>query len=138
MAKNLDFKDYTATYQDEDGDEHTHTVRAAVIGDDHVYLKDQNGNNVRREVRTPTGARQVSKGDVFVETETAGVYDYLTADAWASTGYGKAAEEDSVQDAGEPAVDDSGDLQDAPIQDDPAPVKKAAAKRALPGNGSGS
>lgn len=115
--KELDFQDYTATVTDDDGDDHDSTVRAAVVGEDHVYLKDQNGNNVRREVMTPTGSRQVSKGDVFVETERPGVYDYLTADAWASTGYGGAADDD-----------------DAPKS---AAAKKAAAKRALP-DGSGS
>ncbi|HEY6020931.1 MAG TPA: hypothetical protein VIY48_13830 [Candidatus Paceibacterota bacterium] len=93
MAKNLDFQDYSAVVTDADGDEHESTVRAAVITDELVYLKDMNGNNVRREVPTPTGARQVSVGDVFVETERAGVYDYLTADAWASTGYGGAGAE---------------------------------------------
>jgi hypothetical protein len=121
--KELEFNDYDGVTTDDDGDEHTTTVRAAVIDEDLVYVKDPNtGNNVRREVMTPTGPRQVSKGDVFVETERAGVYDYLTADAWASTGYGSAAEEDSEE-----------------VQDEtPVPAKKAAAKRALPGNGNDS
>lgn len=87
MAKRLESQDYTATVEDEDGDQHDSTVRAVIITDELVYLKDVNGNNVRREISTPTGARQVSVGDVFVETERAGVYDYLSADAWASTGY---------------------------------------------------
>lgn len=110
MAKNLDFQDYTATVTDDDGDEHESTVRAAVVTEDLVYIKDQNGNNVRREVMTPTGGRQVSKGDVYVETDRPGVYDYLTAEAWASTGYGGDAE-----------------------VSDTVTTKKTAAKRTLPG-----
>ncbi|SRR6266496_1963999 len=89
MAKELDFQEYSATITDDDGDEHTTTVRAAVITDDLVYLIDPNtGNKVRREVKTPTGGRQVSLGDVYVETERPGIYDYLTGEAWATTGYG--------------------------------------------------
>lgn len=114
--KNLDFQDYTATVEDSDGDDHESTVRAAVITDELVYLTDEDGNKHRREVMTPTGARGVQAGDVFVETEKPGVYDYLSAAAWASTGY-------------------SGEVEEQ--EDSPAPAaKKTAAKRTLPGENS--
>src|SRR6266705_5547880 len=106
MAKDLEFVDYSAITTDEDGDEHESVITAAIIGSEHVYVKDVNGNNVRREVMTPTGARQVIQGDVFVKTERDGVYDHLTAAGWASTGY-----PDEVQD------------------DESAPAKKAVSKR---------
>lgn len=112
--KNLEFQDYTQTLTDEDGDEHDHTVRAAVVTDDLVYVTDATtGNRVRREVMTPTGQRQVIAGDVFVETDRPGVYDHMVGEAWSAIGYA-----DDVEDA-------------------PATAKKATAKRALP-DGSGS
>lgn len=113
--KDLEFQEYTASVEDADGDSHDSTVRAAKITDDLVYITDPNtGNRVRREVMTPVGGRQVSLGDVYVETERPGVYDFLVADAWAATGYDDSADDDA-----------------------PAPAKKAASKRALP-DGSGS
>lgn len=88
MAKALEFTEYVGSADDPDGDPQETTVRACVIGDDDVYITDANtGNRVRREVMTPVGSRQVSAGDVFVETERPGVYDYLTGEAWASTAY---------------------------------------------------
>ena len=125
--KNLEFQDYSATVEDQDGDEHESVIRAAVVKDEHVYVLDANGNKTRREVMTPTGARAVQAGDVFVETEKPGVYDYLNAAAWASTAYSEDAEEDSEEEDPEPTPEPT-----------PAPAKKAAAKRALPGNGNGS
>jgi hypothetical protein len=93
MAKRLEFNDYTASVEDSDGDVHEHTVRAAVVTDDTAYVYNDEGNRRPREVMTPTGGKAVSVGDVLVETEKPGVYDYLSADAWASTGYA-----DRVQD----------------------------------------
>lgn len=99
MAKNLEFTEYVGSANDADGDPQETTVRACIIGADEVYITDQNtGNRVRREVMTPTGARQVSEGDVFVETDRPGVYDYLTGEAWGSTGYADVA--DSAQESG--------------------------------------
>jgi hypothetical protein len=116
--KALDFQEYTVSVPDKDGDEHDSTIRAAVITADDVYLEDENGNRSRRELMTITGARQVSEGDVFVEGERAGEYDYLSASAWAATGY-----------AGDPGVGEE--------QDTRTPAKKAVAKRARPSdNGS--
>jgi len=88
MAKALEFTEYVGTADDADGDPQETTVRACVIGADDVYVTDPNtGNRVRRELMTPVGSRQVSEGDVFVETERPNVYDYLTGEAWGSTGY---------------------------------------------------
>ena len=99
MARKLEFTEYVGTAHDEDGDPQETTVRACVIGEDDVYVTDPNtGNRVRREVMTPVGGRQVSKGDVFVATERDGVYDYLTGAAWASTGYADSAQESAPVD----------------------------------------
>lgn len=98
MAKNLEFTEYVGSVDDADGDPQETTVRACIIGADDVYITDPNtGNRVRREVMTQVGARQVSEGDVFVETERPGVYDYLTGEAWASTDY--ADKTDSAQES---------------------------------------
>lgn len=78
MAKDLEFKEYSATTEDDDGDKHTTKVSACVI------TKETAG----REVRTPAGFVTVQNGDVLVETETPGIYDYLSKTAWESTGYG--------------------------------------------------
>lgn len=103
MAKDLEFQDYTAHYQDEDGDDHTHTVSAHVVTDETARVKNADtGNLVKREVMTPTGPRVVVAGDVLVATDRPGVYDHLTADKWASTGYADSAE----------VADDDGDADD--------------------------
>lgn len=158
--KHLDFQDYSTTYKDDDGDEHETTIRAAKITDDLVYVKDPNtGNNVRREVMTFTGARAVQAGDVFVETERAGVYDFITGEQWEKVGY--KSEEESRQNELDSLFDDdeSDDRTDEDLfgasgesesdlapetptggesaandsEEKPAPVaKKAIAKRTLP------
>ena len=105
MAKDLDFRDYTAHYQDEDGDDHSHTVRAHVVTDETARVKNpETGNLVKREVMTPTGARIVAPGDVLVATERPGVYDHLTASAWATTGY--------ADDVADGVADDDDDADD--------------------------
>jgi hypothetical protein len=129
--KNLEFQDYSATVEDQDGDQHESVISAAVIRDEHVYVTDSAGNRTRREVMTPTGARQVQAGDVFVETEKPGVYDYLNAVAWASTGYAEGAE-----DAPEDEADTEPEVVTDPEPVEPTPAaKKAAAKRSLPNGG---
>lgn len=87
MAKDLEFTDYTAHYEDEDGDSHAHTVSAHVVTDETAKVKNEEGNLRPREIMTPVGARKVAAGDVLVATAQPGVYDHLTAAAWASTGY---------------------------------------------------
>lgn len=101
--RNLEFQEYTATVEDADGDEHVSTVRAAVVDDGTARVKNDQGNPVAREVMTPTGPRPVAVGDVLVETERPGVYDYLTADQWAASGYASPADQNAVEDD----VDDS-------------------------------
>lgn len=99
MAKDLEFQDYTAHTTDEDGDSHESTVTACVVSEELARVKNDQGNPVAREVMTPTGPRKVTAGDVLVKTEHEGVYDYLTADAWGSTGYAEdVAEDDSTTD----------------------------------------
>ena len=124
MAREFDFKEYSKKYEDADGDEHVQVIRAAVITDEDV--KDSDGKSQPRQVVTPTGARNVHPGDVIVETETPGVYDYLSADGWESSDYaegtdgGNSAPKDSDSDG---ASDDSDD------KDKDKPVKKAVASR---------
>ncbi len=106
MAKDLEFQDYTAHYQDEDGDDHTHTVSAHVVTDETAKVKNEAGNPVAREVMTPTGPRKVAAGDVLVVTEHPGVYDHLTGAAWATTGYADGVA-DEVADDDSDADDDA-------------------------------
>jgi hypothetical protein len=75
--KPFEFKEYTATTEDADGDQHESKVNAAVIGKDHTG----------REVNTLTGQTQTREGDVLVETARPGVYDVLSKDVWEKTGY---------------------------------------------------
>lgn len=89
MAKDMQFKEYTASVEDSDGDKHESKVRAHVVTDD-----------TKGRVNTPTGGRDVAKGDVLVETDTPGVYDVLNADAWKSTGYGKTQTQQTPKPAG--------------------------------------
>ena len=100
MAKELEFQDYTAHYTDEDGDSHTHTVSAHVVTDETAKVKNEEGNLRPREIMTPVGARKVAAGDVLVTTDRSGVYDHLTAAAWATTGYAddEVADDDSNSD----------------------------------------
>lgn len=74
--KDLGFSDRTATTTDDDGDDHTHTVRAATVS------KETKG----RTVTTRAGARQVNEGDVVIESGP-GTYDVLSKDEWDTTGY---------------------------------------------------
>ncbi len=76
MAKHLEFKEYTASIEDEDGDSHPFTVRAAVVTKD-----------TARTVTTRVGTQKVNAGDAVIETERPGVYDVLAADSWKATGY---------------------------------------------------
>jgi len=80
MVAEKEFKDYTATYEDADGDKHKSTVRA------HVVTEATAGTVVTR-----TGTQDVDKGSVIVETDRPGVYDVLSADDWKGTGYGSAS-----------------------------------------------
>lgn len=130
MAKELDFQDYKATVEDSDGDKHESTVRAAVVTKETATVKNADGRDVPREVVTPTGSRTVQVGDVLVETDRPGVYDYLGADAWASTGYGKGAAKRASKAASKPAQSKA----DATPDTDPADTPDAGPKRTLPGN----
>jgi len=127
--KNLEFKDYTGVVKDADGDEHSTTVRAAVVTDETARVKNDQGNPIAREVMTPTGARPVAVGDVLVETDRPGVYDYLTADAWASTGYATGA---SVKASDEAVAPDDEDQQ--AVRTDPVAPDDATGLRKLPSN----
>lgn len=136
MAKELDFQDYKATTEDADGDKHESTVRAAVVTKETATVKNADGRDVPREVVTPTGSRTVQVGDVLVETDRPGVYDYLGADAWASTGYGKGA----AKKAASAASKRSSKASDAPAQgadsnpETSTPEHSEQPKRTLPGN----
>lgn len=131
--KELDFQEYTASYEDSDGDKHESTVRAAVIRKDDVYYEDkETGNRHTREVVTPTGSRKVQEGDVFVETDRPGVYDYLTADAWKGTGYGSksASKKASSSTSSDKSDDKSGDKSDESSR----PAKKAVPSESKSGH----
>lgn len=79
MAKTLKFTDYTAEYEDSDGDKHTSVVSAARVTAD----------NKGREVNTRTGAVTLSAGNVVVATDNPNVFDVVTAEQWKSAGYEK-------------------------------------------------
>lgn len=75
--KELEFAEFTNTYEDADGDEHQTTTRA------HVVTKD-----TAREV-TVRGMGQVNVGvgTVLVETDRPGVYDTISKKDWDASGY---------------------------------------------------
>lgn len=76
MAKKQ-FKDFTATVKDADGDEQESTVKARVSDGD-------------ESVNTIAGVQSVNKGDVVIQRDDSpGTFDVLSADAWKETGYGK-------------------------------------------------
>lgn len=79
MAKDIDFQEYSAKYEDTDGDEHTSTVRA------HQATKET--ADTLGTVATRTGSHDVRSGDVLVETEREGVYDIHNKDTWGKLGY---------------------------------------------------
>jgi len=79
MAKEKKWEEFSATYKDVDGDEHTSTVLA------HVVTEDTKG-----EILVIGGSRHTVPGDVIVETSQPNVYDVLSAEAWKTTGYGGA------------------------------------------------
>jgi hypothetical protein len=91
--KELEFKEHTHTYKDDDGDEHTTTVRAATVEKGHLsrLVEDDDGNlnRVARRFSVDTigGRVPVQEGDVVVERDRPGLYDVLTADQWKGNGY---------------------------------------------------
>lgn len=87
MAKKREFKDYTATVKDRDGDEHKHSVKAHVVTED-----------TRGVVTTRVGAQEVYPNDVLVETSQPHVYDVHNSDAWGSTGYAEDSSDDEPDD----------------------------------------
>lgn len=74
---NLEFADYTATYEDSDGEKQSSTVQAA-----RVTAKEKG-----QEVNTVAGARVLNTGDVVVQTDNPNVFDVCTSGQWKSTGY---------------------------------------------------
>ncbi len=146
MAKDLDFKDYTAQVKDRDGDNHESTVRAAIVDNDTAFIviEDAAGakQKVPREVVTPTGSRRVQPGDVLVETDRAGVYDYVTGEGWADTGYDTTGDTADSSDGVDAVTGDDADKDSSPDRQQTTSQQKqqsqktqqdTSQKRALPG-----
>lgn len=98
MAVKREFQEFTGIGTDQDGEDSESTITA------HVVTKDTSG-----EVTTRTGNETVRAGSVLVETDRPGIYDVLSADQWASTGYGQEAATAPVADEPSFGVDDDDD-----------------------------
>lgn len=75
MAKR-EFVEFTGVGQDADGEDVESTIKA------HVVTKETAGEYVGRD-----GNAQVREGQVLIETDRPGIYDVLSAEQWAGTGY---------------------------------------------------
>jgi hypothetical protein len=108
--KDLEFNDYSHTYQDDDGDPHTTTVRAAKVDKGHVTGSNGDGGRrpVNRYVTTIDGGQRLLRaGDVVVETSNPNLYDVHDEKAWNSTGYAGAKTEYDYDDGSDDTDDDA-------------------------------
>jgi hypothetical protein len=90
--RDVEFKNYSATSEDDDGDEHTHTAS--------VHIATKETADILGTVLTPSGPRDVRAGDVLVATERPGFYDVHSSKVWDDLGYS----EDGGNGGGSPLV----------------------------------
>lgn len=126
--KELEFQDYSHTYQDDDGDPHTTTVRAAKVDKGHVTGSNGDGGRrpVNRYVTTIDGQQRLLRaGDVVVETSNPNTYDVHDEKSWNSTGYAGAKTEYDYDDGSDDFADDDDDS----AKDDNTSAEVVAPKR---------
>lgn len=97
--RDVEFKNYSAKYEDADGDEHTSTVRA--------HVADKDTADALGTVATRTGSHDVRKGDVLVETDRPGVYDVHSSKSWDDIGYTEGDGASASQGSSEPVTTDN-------------------------------
>ena len=88
--KELEFEDYSAKFEDADGDEHTQTVSAAVLTKDNYHVgNDSNGRPIPREFQVVGRSEKVraTPDMVVVKTDKPDEYDVHSVDTWKEMGF---------------------------------------------------
>lgn len=78
MTKHLEFETLEATYQDDDGDEHTTTIEVHRVTDE-----------TKGEYNTVAGVERAQKGDVLVKRDRPNTYDRIPGKVFDDLGYEK-------------------------------------------------